>query len=85
MTEYTDYTVNNQQQKPNVSGTPSNFGKVISGVRKCSVLGQFLILVYINDLQLVFRKCITGMCAEDSSVSFVFHSFAINDVFCFLM
>ena len=59
MTEYTDYTVNNQQQKPNVSGTPSNFGKVISGVRKCLVLGQILILVYINDLQLVFRKCIT--------------------------
>ena len=52
-------------QQTYVSGTLSNFSKVVSGVPHGLVLGPTLLLVYINDLPLVLSECIVDIFTDD--------------------
>ena len=61
-------TLLNRQQLVEVSGTRSDFCKILCGVPQGSILGPFLFLCYCNDMETAL-KCTLLLYADNSALS----------------
>ena len=62
-----DHPVDGLQTSCTLSGENSSFKIVKCGVPQGSCIGPLLFLIYINNLQLVLRRAIPSMFADDTS------------------
>ena len=62
-----DY-LSDRRQDISHNGACTEKPKIVSGVSQGSVLGPFLFLLYINDIQLCIGNCTMAMFADDTTI-----------------